>query len=129
MIIFFNCFHILAFNSFQLFQKCLIIMTLLKVNLMKLFFHCHIKLLSILASIFKKQVYYIYMFHIIIIKKMMNFLIIFNNIMFFIQIIQLFKKVNHCLVIKHERFSSICNKHKHVIKLQNELRNENKKTE
>ena len=57
----------------------------------------------------------------------MNFLIIFNNIMFFIQIIQLFKKVNHYFVIKHERFNSIYNEHKHVIKLQSELKNENKK--
>ena len=59
----------------------------------------------------------------------MNFLIIFNNIMFLIQIIQLFKKVSHCFVIKHERFSSVCNKHKHVIKLQNELKSENKEVE
>ena len=60
---------------------------------------------------------------------MINLLIIFNDVMFFIQIIQSFKKISHCFVIKYERFSSICNKHKHAVKLQNELRNENEKTE
>ena len=73
--------------------------------------------------------HYICMFCIIIIKEIINFLIIFNDVMFFIQIIQSFKKINHHLVIKHERFNSICNKHKHVIKLQNELKSENEETE
>ena len=69
------------------------------------------------------------MFHITIMREIINFLIIFNNVMFFIQIIQLFKKINHCFIIKHERFSSVYNEHKHVIKLQNELKNENKRIE
>ena len=69
------------------------------------------------------------MFCITIMKKIMNFLIIFNNVMLLIQIIQLFKKVSHYFIIKHERFSNVCNKHKHAIKLQNELKNENKKIE
>ena len=84
---------------------------------MKLFFHYHIKLLSVFVNIFKKQVYYIYMFCIIIMKKMINFLIIFNNFILFIQIIQLFKKVSHHFIIKYEKFSNVCNKHKHMIKL------------
>ena len=71
--------------------------------------------------------YHICMFYIIIMKKTTNFLIIFNNVMFFIQIIQLFKKVSHHFIIKHERFSNICNEHKHAVKLQSELKNENEK--
>ena len=128
MTIFFNCFHIFTFSSFQLFQKCLIVVTLLRINFMKLFFHYHTKLLLVLASIFKEQVHHIYMFCITIMKEMTNLLIIFNDIMLLIQIIQLFKKISHHFIIKHERFSSVCNKHKHVIKLQNELRSENEKT-
>ena len=69
------------------------------------------------------------MFCIIIMKEMMNFLIIFNNVMFLIQIIQLFKKISHYFIIKYEKFSSVCNEHKHVIKLQNKLRSENRETE
>ena len=69
------------------------------------------------------------MFYIIIMKEMTNFLIIFNDVMLFIQIIQLFKKISHYFVIKHEKFNSIYNRHKHVIKLQNELKSENEKIE
>ena len=102
---------------------------LLRINFMKLLFYYHTELLSVFVNIFKKQAYHIYMFHIIIMKKMMNFLIIFNNVMLLIQIIQSFKKVSHCLIIKHERFSSVCNEHKHVIKLQSELKSENERVE
>ena len=104
-------------------------MTLLRISLTKLFFYYHTELLLVLVNIFKEQAYYICMFHIIIMRKTANFLIIFNNVMFLIQIIQSFKKVSHCFIIKYERFSSICNRHKHAIKLQNELRSENEKAE
>ena len=104
-------------------------MILFKVNLIKLFFHYHTKLLLVFTNIFKKQMYHICMFCIIIMKKTMNFLIIFNDVMLFIQIIQSFKEVSHHFIIKHERFSSVCNEHKHAVKLQNELKNENEKVE
>ena len=104
-------------------------MILLRINFTKLFFHYHTELLPVFASIFKKQAHYIHMFYIIIMKKIVNFLIIFNNIMLFIQIIQSFKEISHHLVIKHERFSSICNRYKHAVKLQNELKSKNKETE
>ena len=129
MTIFFDCSHILAFSSFQLLQKHLIVVILLRVSLMKLFFHYHTELLPVLANIFKKQVYHICMFCITIMRKVMNLLIIFNDVMFLIQIIQLFKKISHHLIIKHERSSSICNRHRHVVKLQSELRSENRKAE
>ena len=129
MTIFFNYFYILAFSSFQLLQKCSIVVTLLKVSLIKLLFHYYTELLSVLASIFKKQAYHICMLCITIMKEMMNFLIIFNDVMLLIQIIQSFKKVSYCLIIKYERFSSVCNRHRHVIKLQSELKSENKKVE
>ena len=127
MTIFFNCLHILAFSSFQLLQKHSIVVILLRISFTKLLFHYHTKLLPVLASIFKEQVHHICMFHITIMKKMMNLLIIFNNIMLLIQIIQSFKKVSHHFIIKHGKFSSIYNEHKHAIKLQSELKSENKK--